>query len=112
MGKKSRRNRGNDAQQRKAEKKMAVKPLTGSTQNLANMIFYPEVALEESATPSGASVRGTVGHNAMFEVGLHIFEKRMQLRGKRVAWYLRSLLPSYSPSRMRASPRIGTKVGA
>ena len=78
MGKKSRRNRGNDAQQRKTEKKMVVKPLTGSTQNLANMIFYPEVALEESATPSGASVRGTVGHNAMFEVGLHIFEKRMQ----------------------------------
>ena len=36
----------------------------------ADMIFYPEEAWVEGTTPSGASLRGVVGHDTMFEVTL------------------------------------------
>ena len=43
-----------------------------------DMIFYPEKALQQGEVPSGASVRGTVGHTTMFEVHLRIYEERIQ----------------------------------
>jgi hypothetical protein len=79
MGKKSRRNKGHNGA--KGEEK--VRMPTGGQQNLdnisfVNMIFYPEVGLGEDESPSGASVRGAVGHEPMHEVMMNVFDSRLQ----------------------------------
>ncbi|KAL7534338.1 hypothetical protein ACHAWF_004802 [Thalassiosira exigua] len=43
-----------------------------------NMIFYPEEPLKPGNIPSGAAVRGTVGHEVMFTIPLNVYEGRIQ----------------------------------
>ena len=72
MGKKSRRN-----PEKKKNKKTSNNNYVDNPAS-ADMIFYPEEAWDGTAVPSGASVRGNVGHNAMFEVNLLVYESRIQ----------------------------------
>ena len=45
---------------------------------LPDMIFYPENPLRPGEAPSGATVRGVIGHETMFVVTQHILEGRVQ----------------------------------
>lgn len=74
MGKKSRRN----PEKKKKKDKTTSNNNYDNDPASASMIFYPEEAWDGTSIPSGASVRGNVGHNAMFEVNLLVYESSIQ----------------------------------